>query len=500
MTFQRQPEYLFWIFSLFWFFLFAWISPEFGGIDTYIFKDAGSNWAQGHGFVTSFVLGSKDSFPHLYACYPPGYPFLWGVFAKLFGVGAYQNTFFNLTIAWICSYLWYKTLKAYFKTLPASYCKWGIFLVLSILIPSAMLETGKDRPEALSLCFILLSLFLVQKPFSRRLFLFQSFMVGLNTLISPFGAILHLWVLLVFYRAKLLKLKLVLHLLLMVTIPIFITGVFFYVWDATFLERFLEHSAKNGSGLGAVFNMIRAGNYFEVLKNILFKPSLSALSGQLALFAILVCFPFLFLWKSIQEKSLSYFWNSLLILSLCLFPLIIFPNQSNYLIFGRTVAMAVVLWTLMKKPALKKKYAPVIGIVFFLLFLAKIPFLVRDVGIRISNRDSFQRAQAQADKLHALIKPTEKIAVWPSLYFLFKPQFEVIDLYWIPPQFEKIPSYLVLSYAESGDPTQPIFPKNVSRPPSPPLWAPKLPQPTEFFGLPISKSSNTWEGLVFKVN
>src|SRR5689334_769102 len=71
------------------------LPPALGGTDFYYFKDPSLNLATGLGFVTRFTFGSPGLADQLYAMYPPIYPLLFGLFAKLFGISAQTNQMFN---------------------------------------------------------------------------------------------------------------------------------------------------------------------------------------------------------------------------------------------------------------------------------------------------------------------------------------------------------------------------------------------------------------------
>jgi hypothetical protein len=85
------------------------------------------------------------------------------------------------------------------------------------------------------------------------------------------------------------------------------------------------------------------------------------------------------------------------------------------------------------------------------------------------------------------------VAVSPSLYFLFKPRFDAVDVDYLEPERDAgRVSLVALSYANSGDPI---------RPNSSPLMAsgrfqllsePQVPQLTRLFGRAVSRSSNIW--------
>src|SRR6202166_1408870 len=87
------------VFALFWFIFFALTSPQPGGPDVFVFRDAGCNWAHGGGLGAASVPHANTVRPMGFASYTPGAPLLFGAAASLFGCSGAVDTFYNLTLA-----------------------------------------------------------------------------------------------------------------------------------------------------------------------------------------------------------------------------------------------------------------------------------------------------------------------------------------------------------------------------------------------------------------
>ena len=68
-------------FAVFWFSFFALTSPLPGGPDVFVFRDAGCNWAGGHGLVAASVPHANTVHSLPFASYTPGALLLFGAAA-----------------------------------------------------------------------------------------------------------------------------------------------------------------------------------------------------------------------------------------------------------------------------------------------------------------------------------------------------------------------------------------------------------------------------------
>lgn len=127
------------------------------GTDIFLFKEAGVNLALKGKFVASYLPHMPFGAEKTFAYYPPLYPFFFGVWSWLFGVGLLQSLAFNSTLTLLRTSL---LLFLVMSRLPANFFSekkrvirraTGIFFVLLCLI-----STDRDRPDELALFFGLL--------------------------------------------------------------------------------------------------------------------------------------------------------------------------------------------------------------------------------------------------------------------------------------------------------------------------------------------------------
>src|SRR5262245_38830775 len=98
--FMRHAYWGILVFSLVLWSAISWVSvPRPAGSDVFVYKDAGCNLALGRGFHSIGLPGTDDLQPHLFASNGPAVPFLFGLFAFLFGCNGHANTFFELLFA-----------------------------------------------------------------------------------------------------------------------------------------------------------------------------------------------------------------------------------------------------------------------------------------------------------------------------------------------------------------------------------------------------------------
>ena len=83
---------------IFWIALYAIIGPQTPGDDGFDFKDSGINLAIGKGLREVCTFGNPSLEYKYYANYPPVYPFLYGLYVSVVGIGGYKNTYFNLLL------------------------------------------------------------------------------------------------------------------------------------------------------------------------------------------------------------------------------------------------------------------------------------------------------------------------------------------------------------------------------------------------------------------
>jgi|GEM_PF-5211565 len=184
---------------LFWVALYALIGPQPAGVDAFYFKDAGINFATGKGFKDILSPGNPTLEYKYYATYPPVYPFLYGLYAFVFGVGDYQNTYFNLLLQIIRAVLLFIIIVKY----GTDWTPNQKMIITGILILSLPFSTAHDRPEDLVMVIFLLSLLFYLRKQHEMAFL----VVGLNLMTSPVFGVLNVLFLMGIYFYNFFKEK-----------------------------------------------------------------------------------------------------------------------------------------------------------------------------------------------------------------------------------------------------------------------------------------------------
>jgi len=127
------------------------------GTDVFLFKEAGINLATKGRFVASFLphMAFGDEKPFAY--YPPLYPFAFGVWSWIVGVGLKQSLLFDSVLTII------RTLLVLFLVLPSfpksffekegKVLRWSTGVLLCLI---SLVSTDRDRPDELALIWGLL--------------------------------------------------------------------------------------------------------------------------------------------------------------------------------------------------------------------------------------------------------------------------------------------------------------------------------------------------------
>ena len=151
------PWFILAAFTILWFGFFAFTSPQPGGPDVFVFRDAGCNWAHGRGLTAASVPHANTVRPMLFASYTPGAPLLFGAAASLFGCSAAVDTFYNLTLAAAAVFLLYGCFSL---AVTSGWQRVCAALLLGALLPTGMVAFDPDRPEMPAFCLLVVILLL----------------------------------------------------------------------------------------------------------------------------------------------------------------------------------------------------------------------------------------------------------------------------------------------------------------------------------------------------
>jgi hypothetical protein len=465
------PWFILAAFTVCWFSFFALTSPQPGGPDVFVFRDAGCNFANGRGLTAASVPHANTVHPMLFASYTPGAPFLFGVAASLFGCSASVDTFYNLALAAAAVFLVYGCFS---RAVTSGWQRVCAALLLGALLPTGMVAFDPDRPEMPAFCLLAAILLLWRWTFSiaARSLLFAG--VGIVFLIHPFAGIAG-WLLLAFLlifdehtmdvrswirRSQVLVAGSALYALI---VAVWVLSM--WLQDHSAPHRFLQHAAGQGTGAGVVLHGAKAGNAnagsgvqngyafaFRHLFDLAFPASAALAISLLASCLVVAGYAFSSRGRAGRARLLLQY--GLLLFILLIFPLAVFPNQSNYLGLSRALLLAVLfIGGFPLASALRGSVAPLVLILIAFVFL--VPWVGLGILQTVDARGSYYAERAQAQRVRAYFQ--QRGIANPALladaghYFIYKPFFPNLynRLYLEPGETTGQYQGMVLCYAGS---------------------------------------------------
>jgi hypothetical protein len=427
-------------FAVFWFSLFALTSPQPGGTDVFVFRDAGCNWAQGRGLVAASVPHANTVRPMLFASYTPGDPLLFGLAASLFGCSGWVDTFYNLLLAAAACFLLYRCFSL---GVASGWQRTCGAVLLGAMLPTGMVAFQADRPEMPALCLLVALLLLWRQTTSaaRRSLLFAC--VGFVFLIHPFAGIVG-WLLFVFlllFSDRAAGSTIWSKRLQVTVAGTALYGLIVAAWalcmwqqDHSALHRFLDHAVGQGTGAGVVLHGANVGesqsrprvhNGYAVAFRNLFNPAFPA-AAALALSLLvsgLVVAAYAF---RVPDRPRRLLECALLLSVLLILPLAAFPAQANY--FGLSFALLFAVLLIGEFPlasALRGSMAPLCLILVAFVFAA--PWVGLGMLQNVEARASYYQELRQAGRVRAYFDmhgvPNPALLVDSGHYFIYKPYF-----------------------------------------------------------------------------
>jgi hypothetical protein len=353
------------------------------------------------------------------------------------------DTFYNLALATVAVFLLYGCFSL---AVTSGWQRVCAALLLGALLPTGAVAFDPDRPEMPAFCLLVAILLVWRRTSSvaARSVLFAG--AGVVFLIHPFAGIAG-WLLLAFLlifdehskpastwieRSQVLVAGSTLCALI-------VAAWVLSMWsqDHTAPQRFLQHAAGQGTGAGVVLHGAKAGNAnagsvvqngYAVAFRHLFDPAFPA-SAALAiglLVSCLVAAGLAFSGADRSNRARLLLQCGLLLLILLVFPLAVFPNQTNYLGLSRALLLAVLfIGGFPLGNALRGSLAPLCLIL--ITFVFTIPWVGLGILQTVDARSSYYAEQAQAKRVHAYFE--ERGIANPALlvdaghYFIYKPLF-----------------------------------------------------------------------------
>jgi hypothetical protein len=462
-------------FTIIWFGFFALTSPLPGGPDVFVFRDAGCNWAHGGGLAAASVPHANTVNPRLFASYTPGAPLLFGAAASLFGCSGAVNTFYNLTLATTAVFLLFACFSF---AVTSGWQRSCAALLLGALLPTGMVAFDPDRPEVPAFCLLVVILLLWRRTSSvaARSLLFAG--SGVVFLIHPFAGIAG-WMLLAFMlvfdergaeahsqaQSWIRRLQVLIAGSALYALVVAVWVLSMWLQDHTAPHRFLQHAAGQGTGAGVVLHGAKAGNAiaatgvqngYTVAFRHLFDPAFPA-SAALAISLLasgLIVAGYAFFGANRAGRPGLLLQCGWLLSVLLIFPLAVFPNQTNYLGLSHALLLAVLfIGGFPLASVLRGSLTPLVLILIAFVFMA--PWVGLSVLQTVDARGSYYAERAQAQRVRTFFQQrgiaNPALLVDAGHYFIYKPFFPNLynRLYLEPGETTERYQGLVLCYSGS---------------------------------------------------
>jgi hypothetical protein len=401
----------------------SWVAaPRQAGSDVFIYKDAGCNLALGRGFYSLGLPGTDDLQPHLFSSNGPAVPFLFGLFALLFGCNGY-NTFFELLFAAIA------TLAVAYLMEPAISRQWKLIcaVLLALVLPAGLVVTEPDRPDMPSFAVFVIACLLARSQRKQLSHFAAPFVAGLCALFFPFGGAIcgiAIWTIVItatelnvghqFKELTLVTLKLIGIFLL----PIVAVIIFYQTADPTAWLRFVGNGFGAQSGIGAVIH----NGYGQLFHRAVFNSGLYSISLVFSSLAVAVTICNFVTKRIYRHFELREVILALAIVTIILCPIVIFPKENNYMAWTRS-ALLVLLAASQAPLAIEARRRQLTTLVLVIIGAAVLPFVGLDALKRIQAKAGYEVAVTEvAQFAHTLqeVNIGKLIAIPSRLYFLYK--------------------------------------------------------------------------------
>jgi len=395
---------------IFWIALYAIIGPQAPGCDVSYFKDSGINLAIGKGLREVCTYGNPSLEYKYYANYPPVYPFLYGLYVSVVGIGDYQNTYFNLLLQIAKAILIFMIVVRYGTDWTPNQ-KLIITGILVLFLPSAI---SYDRPEDLVIVLFLVSLLFYLQRQPEAVFL----VAGLNLMTSPVCGLISAVILLGIYFHDVSKEKVdwkifseksypVLYVLVF---PVIIIAILAFL-DTSIFERFYDYVKYilvkgEGRPKGVYVKAVLSRGFFAVAPLLSFV--LIVLLGLVASFSA---------YRAL-EKRLALF-------MIAVIGMVIFLNWQGrafyyqfFTVLGLTVGMYVMMKDVEKVREMRRK---VFWVCLGIILLMTLPRTARDIYVRLvpMSSERYKDAKEQVKNFFK-DKPDEFILSSSEHFFIVK--------------------------------------------------------------------------------
>jgi len=482
-------------------------APQFGDSDIHAYKGAGVGLAEGRGLTAALVMGNPSQRPEVFAGYPPGFPALFGGFSMIVGLGASENTAFELLSGCLLalSLLW--AWRPALLLLP----RWQQAIAGALLVLAAPAVGGlaRDRPDALALAMAVATMTLYRR---RPLPLpWAALGCGFVALLSPLVALLlalgvaSLWARLQ-PGGRLPLARAVPVCALLALLPLSVAVALLQVSDSSYLPRFFGNLLGSGAdttdlgwttGAGSFVGLLRgdAAAFWRDLIGSYGAAQHYAQTAKLLSAGLLAMLALVLLGRGVRGRP----WALAVVATTLLVSLVAVPWNKHYGAVGAIfLAGLLPLWL----DAASRRAAWLTLAPGAVALVIAAPFAAQDLIARLYASPSLGRMQAAIDRLDLRDRNGDgRLLVISSSahYPMFVGQgAEVVTwshLGTLRSEVRAAADYLAFGHGATGDSHRAGVPVGVN-----PIaegfdlvYRPALPQVPSIFGIPMGRSSRTWE-------
>ncbi len=432
----NRPDCLPWIIFAagltFWIVIYTLLPPPVPGVDTFLFRDPGCNWAAGRGLTAVSVPHEDYVAPRLFASYTPGAPLLYGFAAKLFGCSARLNGLYDLFWgALLCA-----LLLAAFRQAGQQHAKWqGTWaaVLLVIVLPTGISTADYERPELPALFLLAMALFAWR---GRSAPVRSALLIGWNGivfLIHPFAGLVGLAMLtFLLYRQQgqaAEKLGALLGGLLIFGVVVAASVLYMQHLDPTAVSRFVHHAMGQGTGAGVVLSGkaadgSRLAGFRQAFRHIFsHERPVTAFPLITLVLSFLACLLALLRRRGERGRFTDF---ALLFALLFLFPAALFLAQPNYFALSRQLLLFLLLlggFPLAR--ILRSTYVPLVLLAIAVLSLVPEVAVenLRSFETRTTYRAEQEQAARVAARLRALGLSNPRLMTDAEHYYFYKKYF-----------------------------------------------------------------------------
>jgi hypothetical protein len=501
-------------FALAWLLLDGFvIPPDFGHTDIYYFKDAGINLAEGLGLTTRFTYGNPTFLYKDFATYPPIYPFLFGVFVKLWGVSAVSNQAFNALVGTILGLVGYWILRPIISS--DAHGKAGRRVALAVAassIATGFYMPAYDRPDGMGVAFGMAALALAVRGRRVPSAIAAGALSALTLFTSPFAGVFTILAvtigIMAISRTSSLKASLARLLLTgagAVTVALLLLGALVLAlpgWFDGFLGVASGSNTHNETG-GGYFIALLHGDWRTWLSGFPYSTPGSCIP-LLRIGSVITGLAVVTLIRIRRNSSLRPAWRLvpfILVSPLCL---LTSPYQTHYV--GISAALLVASWVAIESSmpnGCAKPARLAILLIFGFNALLSASLEAQRTFIRFDAQESMERATLFLSSHRSpLESPGRYTAVSPINYILWRQVglHPLINIYsgFNDPESRRHVGFFALAYPGSGDLLQPQKVESMKTEEYSMASQPQLPQRATLFTHQISKSSQTWESAIYE--